>query len=153
MDDIKNTIKELRNGVLQDTTTGRFVPGATPKTAITTSARGRELAQRRTEKAQDAMRAAVTEKIKTLADVPINNSEEAYAFIVAAQAAVLQASEKPHFDDVVRLGELLGLVSRKEELLSSVSFNLLQPDVMSMIHELADFAEALQGDVIEAEAI
>ena len=153
MDDIKNTIKELRNGVLQDTTTGRFVPGATPKTAITTSARGRELAQRRTEKAQDAMRAAVTEKIKTLADVPINNSEEAYAFIVAAQAAVLQASEKPHFDDVVRLGELLGLVSRKEELLSSVSFNLLPPDVMQMIHELADFAANAGGEIIEAEAI
>ncbi len=153
MDDIKKSIKELRNGVLQDTNTGRFVPGATPKTAITTSARGRELAHRRTEKAQEAMRAAVTEKIKTLADVPINNSEDAYAYIVASQAAVLQASEKPHFDDVVRLGELLGLVSRKEELLSSVSFNILPPDVMSMIHELADFAEALQGDVIEAEAI
>ena len=153
MDDIKRSIKELRNGVLQDTNTGRFVPGQTPKTAITTSARGRELAQRRTEKAQDAMRAAVTEKIKTLADVPINNAEDAYAFVVASQAAVLQASQKPHFDDVVRLGELMGLVSRKEELLSAVSFNVLQPDMMQMIHELAAFAVDVSGEIIEAEAI
>jgi hypothetical protein len=104
-----------KNGVLIDPVTKRFMKGGKPTTAIASSSQGRELANRRYEQAQEAVRAAVLREVAGISDIPINTPEDAFSFVVAKQTTALIDSDKPRFDDVERLGQLMGTVERSRD--------------------------------------
>ena len=59
------TVVMRKNGVLQDTKTGRFVKGGKPTTAIASPSQGRELAQLRVDRKRLAVQQAANEAVES----------------------------------------------------------------------------------------
>ena len=155
--------RELKNGTLIDTETGKFVKGGTPTTAITTSERGREVVAKRYQMTRDRIREQVMQEVNSISDIPVNTPEDAYAFVVGKQTIALIDSEKPRFEDVEKLGLLMDLVEAKykeSQTPPQVVTHTIEPAVMELLSQIAaaqaENAAALpfvsRDEAIDAEA-
>jgi len=93
---------------------GKFAPGTQPANLIT-SANARSMAQKRWRKAEQKAGAALLAEVQSIAP-SVTTPTGAYAFVVAKQAIALIDSDKPRFDDVQTLGQIIGLVPRSAQL-------------------------------------
>lgn len=116
-----------------------------------TQADARELRDKGYRMAQEAIREAVMREIEGIADIPVNTPESAYAFVVGKQTIALIDSDKPRFDDVERLGQLMGTVERPRDRQQTQQAGLPIPQgddlVMIVMRRRLD-AGVVDGEVI-----
>lgn len=141
-----------KNGVLIDPVTRRFVKGGKPTTAIASPSQARELALRRYELQQEKIAAAVMREVQSISDIPIDLPEDAYAFVVGKQTIALVDSDKPRFDDVEKLGQLMGAVPRAVELRNAPQAEAVS-DLSSALVQLVEFMSGRSRQTIDGEVI
>lgn len=88
---------------------------AHPEGHTITQADASQLNRKRYEDAQRAIQERILAQMQTFAPDPVHTPTEAYAEIVTKQAVALYDSDKPRFEDVAQLGQLMGFVPRKGE--------------------------------------
>src|SRR5688572_17213268 len=107
--------KTLANGAIYDMDKKRIVSNPNGGTTAITSSNARAMQARKYELAQEKIRERVLAEVRSISDVPLGVAEDAYAFVVAKQTVALIDSDKPRFDDVEKLGQLMGTVERKQD--------------------------------------
>ena len=81
---------------------------------IQTPTDARNLATKRHEDAKLAIQAAVLAEVASHHRLPAHTPVHAYAAVVAKQTQTLWDTDRPRFDDVEKLGQLMDLVPRKQ---------------------------------------
>ncbi len=102
------------DGSIRDSN-GRFIvrPQAAIDHAIT-SENAAILANKRYEDTKQAVREAVLAEVSAHERLPAHTPIHAYAAVVAKQTQTLWDTDKPRFDDVRELGQIMDLVPRKQ---------------------------------------
>lgn len=117
-----------------------------PNSRPITSETARTMAQIRHEKARERVRARVMEEIHSIAP-SVTTPEDAYAEIVAMQSLTLLDSQKPRFDDVEKLGQIMGTMpTRGAEAQQPAD---LLNGIADILRELASFARAVPPEVVD----
>lgn len=80
-----------------------------------THANARTFAEKRWAKHRAAIRQAVTNEMKSVFPT-VTSPADAYAAIVAKQATTLLDSDKPRFDDVEKLGQIMGALPTQYDI-------------------------------------
>jgi hypothetical protein len=100
------TARRYKDGSIRNERGQMLVKLESPAAEIT-PANARSLAQKRWEAHTERVRQRVTEELA--ATFPgVTTPEDAYAEVVAAQTMTLVGSEHPRFDDVDKLGQIMG---------------------------------------------
>lgn len=116
-----------------------------PNSRPITSETARTMAQIRHEKARERVRARVMEEIHSFAP-SVTTPEDAYAEIVAKQSLTLMDSQKPRFDDVEKLGQIMGMLTKGGETQQPAD---VLDGIADVLRELASFARSTPPDVVD----
>lgn len=103
-----------------------------------------QLNHKRYADAQAAIQERILAQMRTFAPDPVHTPTEAYAEIVTKQAIALYDSDKPRFEDVATLGQIMGYVPRKGERTDEQQEPAQQTNITVLIAQYI----AAQGDAV-----
>lgn len=151
----KPNTRVLSNGAIYDMDKKRIValkPELASKNVQITSETASAMQARRYEVQRERIASRVMQEISSISDIPIDIPEDAYAFVVGKQTLALVDSDKPRFDDVEKLGQLMGTVEKprsgQREQESTAT-----DDMAVALRGLVEFLQGRSAQVVDGDVI